>query len=134
MKNLHKKIGAMVLAGMVVLGGVAAGGGNSFAASSNRKVVKNNLQQSNYQKVERIVNKYFNGEILIVNNEEKEFNKSVKKECINKKISLRNIWRDKHNIKNQYSIPVPLNDAKNRGRKLVEIQFQGYYYLIQLNQ
>lgn len=38
MKKIHKKIGAMALAGMVVAGGVAASGGSSHAVSFNPKL------------------------------------------------------------------------------------------------
>lgn len=43
MKNLHKKISAIILAGMVVSGGVVASGVSSFANSVNI----NQLQQQN---------------------------------------------------------------------------------------
>lgn len=135
MKNLHKKIGAMFLAGMVVLGGVAVSGVNSFAASSNNKVVvKNSLQQSNYQKVERMANK-FNGEIVKDSNNNKEFKNYLKEKKIknnnkNPKILYDNSRSD---IRNQSQIALPLNNAKNRKIPFVAIQFQGKYYLIQIN-
>ena len=47
MKNLYKKISAVVLAGMVVFGGVSASGVQSFAASS--KVIESRSLIGNYR-------------------------------------------------------------------------------------
>ena len=50
MKKIHKKIGAMALAGMVVAGGVAASGGKSHAASYS-KASLSSLSEADYWSV-----------------------------------------------------------------------------------
>lgn len=118
MKNLHKKIGAMVLAGMVVFGGVAAGGVNSFAAS-------NRIAASS--RINFFINK-FNGEIVNASNDKKELKKYIQENHIG-----RNSIYKGGNIGVPANIALPLQNAKNRNKEYVEIQFQDNNYLIKLN-
>lgn len=124
MKNLHKKIGAMVLAGMVVLGGVAAGGVNSFAAS--KEVVSKNVKQnSSQQKVEFFVKKY--GEIIQVNKDEKEIKKVIRK----KYKKAYNMGRSVK-IKNASQISVKLYEAKCYKQEVISINYEDMNYLIKV--
>ena len=124
MKSLNKKISAIVLAGMVVMGGVVSSGVSSFAASANKVSVQENYQ---YKKVKNICKEY--GNIIGFNKDEKNLEKGYKgydkKKCYNNGHSVK--------VKNPYQIPVHLSKAKNSGKEFVKIEFYGLYYLIQLN-
>lgn len=128
MKNLHKKIGAMVLAGMVVLGGVAAGGVNSFAASNNKasKVSKNLGQEREIQRVKFYCKGYGS---IIVEKEEKKLNDLLSGYS---KRDLYNYGR-RVNIDNPSGIPQHLRKAKYSNKKFVKIQYRNLFYLIQVN-
>ena len=59
MKNLYKKIGALVLAGMVVAGGFAASGAQSFAGSKSSSQKWEQLEDQRdiaKEKVEKMIN------------------------------------------------------------------------------
>ena len=118
MKSLNKKISAILLAGMVVMGGVVSSGLSSFAASA-----KNVSVQSNYQRkrVENICKDY--GRIIEESNNENDL-KYDKSKCYNngRKVIVRN----------PYEIPSHLVKAKRYGKEFVKIQFAGFYYLIQV--
>lgn len=116
MKNLHKKIGAMVLAGMVVLGGVAAGGVNSFAASNESSISIG--EQREVQRVKfALSQKPFNGEII-------EFSKDINK--IKKLQGSNRIQR----IQNDRLV-LDLYNLRNKGN--VKIKYGNIYYAIKFN-
>lgn len=113
MKSLHKKIGAMVLAGMVVLGGVAAGGVNSFAASKIDYSLKSNIQ-----KVKFVISKNpFNGEIV-------KFSKD--------KNEIRNMGGSRR-IQHIPNDQLELSLYKLKNQKNVKIEYKGVYYSINFN-
>jgi hypothetical protein len=119
MKNLHKKIGAMVLAGMVVFGGVAAGGVNSFAAS-NKVMVSNKIQERKVRNVENIIRGY--GQLLGVSPNEEGLDKiNIGKDKKNRKIMR---------VNGPCEIPLILINANKGPRKVIKVRCQDMYYLI----
>ena len=120
MKSLNKKISAIVLAGMVVMGGVLSSGVSSFAA-----VAKNvSVQGHQYKQVENLSKQY--GKIIAVDKEEKNLEgKYNKSKCYN---NGRKVI-----IKNPYEIPKHLVNANRYKKEFVKIEFSGFYYLIKLN-
>lgn len=123
MKNLHKKIGAMVLAGMVVLGGVAAGGVNSFAASSSKVVASDRINELNEKKVRFAIRDY--GELLEVSPNEKDLVDKIKSEkykCPKRIIKVRG----------QCEIPLKLIDSKRGKWDAIKVNFQNMNYLIKI--
>ena len=124
MKNLHKKIGAMVLAGMVVLGGVAAGGVNSFAASKDKVCISNKVKNLQKIKVENSIKNY--GILLEESSDEKEIDNIKNEKYKNKKWNRKSI-----KVKSQCDIPLILIKASKGPRKIVKIEFRDIYYLIE---
>lgn len=124
MKNLHKKIGAMFLAGMVVLGGVAVSGVNSFAASNNSKIcVSNNVKEMQKIKVKNSIRDY--GELLEVSSNEKDLVDKIKSEkykCPRKIIE----------VKSQSEIPLKLIQSKRGKWQAIKVKFQNMNYLIKI--
>lgn len=130
MKSLHKKLSAMLLAGVVVIGGVVGSGVSSFAASA--KVAKAKVVQSDYQdrqniKVKNIV-KRAGGQVLKSSKNGREIDKLVKQDYSGKKY-----LKSGGDVRNICSIPLNFNQFKHKGIKLVKIKCQDFYYLIQLN-
>ena len=128
MKNLHRKISAMLLAGMVVFGGVAVSGVSSFAASSEQISVKKSLQEINARKVKNIVG-MCGYNVVSVNNNGKEIDKIAKE----KYAGIKYQKSSGSNLKNPYQIPLNLNNSKRYGYGLVKVLCQDVYYLIKLN-
>ena len=87
MKSLHKKLSAMLLAGVVVIGGVVGSGVSSFAAS---KVAKVNVKQESYQdiKVKNIVRRA-GCKVLDISKNSKEIDKIAKEKHLGKKYQKR---------------------------------------------
>ena len=124
MKNLHKKIGAMFLAGMVVAGGVGISGANSFAASGD------SIQKYQSKKLQSIF-KLYHYNIIKESNDKKVIDKEVALNYSDKKV--QDISRNGRNdIKNPYEIPIHLQNCKNRGINFVKVKSNGIYYLIKL--
>ena len=126
MKSLHKKIGAMVLAGMVVLGGVAAGGVNSFAASNKSIKASQNLGQEMDVKRVQFYSKAY-GQIVLIENKMNNSERSVsvnKKNCYNRGKAVV--------VQNPAKIPVHLQDAKRCKSKFVKIGYHDVIYIIEL--
>ena len=126
MKNLHRKISAILLAGMVVVGGVAASGASSFAADK----VYSPAVKSQIQRVEFYVKRGpFGGEVLSVRSSEKELNKDLEK------YSNENINIQKKIIKvgnlDQLLLQV-LSKSFYRG-KVVKVELNRMYYLIRID-
>lgn len=124
MKSLHKKIGAMVLAGMVVLGGVAVSGVSSFAAS-NEVAIKNVKQDAAYQKVE-FFSKGF-GKIIKVSRDEKEVRKIIKKDY-KKPCNRGRIVQ----VKYPSQVALKVSQAKNAKNDVININYRGINYLIEI--
>ena len=122
MKNLHRKISAMLLAGMVVVGGVAVSGVSSFAAS-NQSV--NYIQQGKIDKVKFYCKN--SGSLLVFKNEEES------KELVQgySKVLFYNNRRDVL-IKYPSEIPGHLQKAKYYGKKFVKLKYQDVYFLVEL--
>ena len=60
MKNLNKKISAVALASMVVLGGVAANGAQSFADSKKSSLVdERNVQDDDMKELNKLIKKSY---------------------------------------------------------------------------
>lgn len=132
MKNLHKKIGAMFLAGMVVFGGVAVSGVNSFAAS-NANLSIEQVQQKNLKL--KKVNFYLkradvNIEAIEVKNNRQEIDQIIKDKYSDKKCyKKRNVpqFRDKIELASN------LKPLKQRGiYELCIVKLNHDYYLIKL--
>ena len=124
MKSLNKKISAIVLAGMVVMGGVLSSGVSSFAASANNKV---SVQENPDKRVEFYCREY--GKIIGYDNDEKNLEKIYssiynKKKCYNNGKSIE--------VKYPSQIPKYLFNAKCKKYKFVKIKFKDLYYLIQI--
>ena len=126
MKNLHRKISAMLLAGMLVVGGVALSGVNSLAVSKGYNIGMN----SQIQRVKSIVNGY-GGEVLLESRNGSEIDKFVQKH--HSGIGSKYQKHSGRKINNPYQIPLHLNNAKRFKRELVKIQCQDFYYLIKVN-
>ena len=133
MKSLNKKISAIVLAGMVVMGGVLSSGVSSFAASAKNVSVQENQQ---IKKVERYCNGY--GKVINVDKDKKKVESGVEKLAEYLKSGVYKIEyyynNGKHvKIRNPYEISKHLANAQYRGQKFVKIEFRDLYYLIELN-
>lgn len=127
MKNLHKKIGAMVLAGMVVLGGVAVSGVNSFAASGNNRVSSlNHIKELQERKVKNIIRG--RGNLLGASSDEKEINNIKNKKYKDKK------WRKNQvsKVNGQCEIPLILSKVKRSPWEVIKVEWKGIYYLIEV--
>lgn len=127
MKNLHKKIGAMVLAGMVVLGGVAVSGVNSFAASKE-KVSVINIQDAKHKKVNFYCKKY-GAEIIDVSNKESEIRKIIKDKYGYK--NAYNLGR-KAPVKPNSQILLKIDEARKVKKQVINMNCDGFYYLIKV--
>ena len=125
MKNLHKKIGAMVLAGMVVLGGVAVSGVNSFAASNSKLAVSNHINELKEKKVKFAIRNY--GELLEVSSNEQDLDKIKNKQYKEMKCYRRII-----EVRSQSEIPLKLINAKRGHYQIIKVKFQNSYYLIKV--
>lgn len=125
MKNLHKKISAVLLAGMVVFGGFAASGVSSFAASASSKVSINPGQEQDIKRVKFYSKLY--GNVLVMNSE-----KELKDYA--SRYSRRLFYNNGRNVRisNAAQISQHLQKAKYLGKKFVKVEFHGLYYLIEL--
>lgn len=125
MKSLHKKLSAMLLAGVVVIGGVVGSGVSSFAASA--KVARQKAVQESYQDkiVKNIVKCY--GDVIVLKSD-KDANQFIG-EC--SKRDLYNLGR-KVKVKNPYEIPRHLQDGKYSKKKFAKIQYNDSLYLIKI--
>ena len=124
MKNLHRKISAMLLAGMVVFGGVAVSGVSSFAASSKVYSVASEYE---VKKMSSICKSY--GEVIVLKNE--DHFKQLIGECA--KSDLYNVGRPV-SVRNPYELPGHLQRAQYSGIKFVKVQCNNVLYLIKLKQ
>ena len=124
MKSLNKKISAIILAGMVVMGGVISSGVSSFAASAS----KVSIQEQQYEKVKFFVKGY--GQIVGWDKDEKNLEKRYS-DIYNRRLCYNN--GKSVIVKNASQISVYLYQAKYSRRKFVKIQFRDFYYLIQVN-
>lgn len=125
MKNLHKKISAVLLAGMVVFGGFAASGVSSFAASASSKVSINPGQEQDIRRVKFYCKSY--GNVLVMNSR-----KAL--EDLVSGYSRRLFYNNGRYVvvSNAAQIPQHLQKAKYLGKKFVKVQFHDLYYLIEL--
>ena len=120
MKNLHRKISAMLLAGMVVVGGFAASGISSYA---------NSFSVAQEQEIRRV--RFYSrayGSVL-VDSSEKVLNDLISGYSIS---VLYNNGRSVE-VRNPSQIPQHLQRARYSGRQFVKLKHQSLYYLIQLN-
>ena len=124
MKNLHRKISAMLLAGIVVFGGVAVSGVSSFAASSR---VSSVALQSEARRMKSVCGMYGDEASLV--KDESEFNKLIG-DC--NKSDLYNRGK-KVIVRNPYELPGHLRSAKYYGKKYVKVQYNSGLYLIKIN-
>lgn len=125
MKSLHKKISAVLLAGMVVFGGFAASGVSSFAASSSSKVSISLGQEQDIRRVKFYCKSY--GQVLVMDNK-KDLEDLVSG------YSKRLFYNSGRYVvvKNAAHIPQHLQKAKYYKNKFVKVEFRGLYYLIEI--
>lgn len=121
MKNLHKKIGAMFLAGMVVLGGVAAGGVNSFAASSkaNKVVASSKIGEEHQIRKVKFACKLLKARVISYNKAKVKEDRSMGNRVY--KLPNDNLELNLYNLQN-----------RNKG-KIVNIQYRGIIFSIEFN-
>ena len=124
MKNLHRKISAMLLAGMVVVGGFAASGVSSFAASN--RAVPNVALESEVRRMKSVCGMYGYNASLV--KDDNEFNKLVG-DCNKSDLYNRG---NKVVVRNPYELPQHLQRAKYSGKKFVKAQYRGGLYLIEI--
>lgn len=121
MKSLNKKISAIVLASMVVMGGIVSSGVSSFAASAKNVSVQVNHHQ--YKQVNFYSKE--NGQIIGLDKDENNLKEKYDKEkCYNKGRSV--------SIKYPSQISGHLFKAQYKGYKFVKIKFGDFYYLIKI--
>ena len=120
MKNLHRKISAMLLAGMVVVGGVAVSGVQSFASANK---IYSPGEERQIQRVKFYCRDY--GEVY-ENKDEKEINKRIED------YSLLYGSRRGFSVRNPYEIPGHLQKAKYSGKEFVKVKCNNIYYLIKI--
>ena len=126
MKSLHKKLSAMLLAGVVVLGGVVGSGVSSFAASKGANL---GIERE-VQRVKSVVKKA-GAEVVLVNKNGKEVDNIVKqdyKDCYRKEY-----LKNGGSVKSAYQVPINFNKFRHDGKKLVKVKCQDFYYLIKLS-
>ena len=129
MKNLHRKISAMLLAGMVVVGGVAVSGVSSFAYSNS--VFRNSVKQNQLEMKEQRFKFYCNRagyEILEASFEESKINELIAK----KELSGESVYKRRMSIRNIPQLISNLNSLRRVADKFAKVPFDGVYYLIRL--
>ena len=122
MKNLHKKISAMLLAGMVVVGGFAVSGVQSFAAAK----VDNPAVKSQIQRLNSYSRGY--GKVVSVGDKESKLvsNGYNNENCYNMGRSFR--------ISYPSQISLQLHRAKYyHNKEFLKVQYNGLYYLIKID-
>lgn len=136
MKKIHKKIGAMALAGMVVAGGVAASGVSSHAASYSKGSINNldRLEKRAYDEVEELLHKLGGNNnkkvgIVAVSSSEHAMFGYIKEKF--PKIKDRLLPR--LGVGERISIlESVLKDEMRLGKMFVHIKYDGLYFLIRL--
>ena len=122
MKNLHKKISAMLLAGMVVVGGFAASGVKSFAVSKGYSYVI----QGQVQRVRSSVHR-LGGVIVNFSQNRKDIGLGGRVHNIHSNMLDLNLYRLKNSRNDGVSFDSSINE------KMFKIKVGSVYYLIKFN-
>ena len=125
MKNIHKKISAIILAGMVVSGGVVASGVSSFANSSQVSI--NQSQQKD--DVEEMLKKHLMKYDYRIKAEYPS--KKAAKEAALKYRGYKKVYGGVRVLKDS-NIDRLLYNLWRFDYKIVAIQYEGRYFVIEL--
>lgn len=146
MKKIHKKIGAMALAGMVVAGGIAASGGSSHAASLISRVPQAPVSkvgldslsvadQCSVREAQEIVKKVSpNGIVVAVSKSSGLMDNFIKRDPFFKKPHVRKrLLKDYPvHLKNANVLEKELRDKKKDGKKFLKCQYDDLIFLFML--
>ena len=122
MKNLHRKISAMLLAGMVVVGGFAASGVSAYANSFS---IRENAD------IQRIKFYCQSEENIFVNKSEKILEEHIKSLNLNRSQFYGN--RRGFVIRRPAQILIHLQNAKRSGKEFIKLEYNNLYYLIKID-
>ena len=152
MKNLHKKIGAMALAAMVVAGGVAVSGAQSFAAGYNGIPIEHKIKnEQGYKLVKKICDR-LGIEILAAKQDLREMDRLVE-EVFKERRGIRNRLIDRGQVFDYDEDIIEYNPAKalkeyledyikklegkekvkERENRFLRVEFDGISYILDFN-
>lgn len=141
MKKIHKKIGAMALAGMVVLGGGALSGKSRVHADSSKSGIHllGKAQQELYEYDNKIFKKHgYDVRAIAVSNQSSFHRKALMDKFIEgyiKKASNKNLKKRLLQVPidcgdEDISLELELKSLKKKGEKMSRLVFDGIEYLI----